>query len=242
VVFGEPGNYYSANAQAAGETTYGYSNATQGGVGTAEVEVRTEVFSSSSTTSGNADAAATAMIEYYVGIVVAKAPPIPTGSYLPINLDGIYGGYGFGSLHGWGANIRLTDWESQEWIIDEYLPQAGQQWPPFDPDNPQMPLVNYSLETLLADTAVYQIHVEAWCEVRASIDFKTEAGCGAYADPVISFDQEAFDAIMGEDTFNLDEYYQFEFSPAEVPLPNSAWLLCSGLLGFSAISRRKKVS
>lgn len=236
-VIGEPGNNYGANAQAAGKTSYGYTPGSgQQGVGTAEVEVRTQVFPGSAQ-SGNAGADAQAILEYYMGIVVGKPPPIPQGSYIPIKLEGQYGGYGFG-LNSWGVNIRLTDWDTLNWLLDKYLPETNTGWPPYDPNNPQMPIANYTLETLIPDSAVYQIHIEAWCQATASIKLANVAGCGAYVDPIISFDQEAFDELMGENTFNLEEYYHLEFSP--VPVPPAIWLIGSGLIGLIGIARRKR--
>jgi hypothetical protein len=54
----------------------------------------------------------------------------------------------------------------------------------------------------------------------------------ALADPTFSFDQAAFDqyaAAHGFQTFNLDNYYGFEFSPGIVPEPGTLALLLAGI-------------
>lgn len=50
---------------------------------------------------------------------------------------------------------------------------------------------------------------------------------------------------MGAQTFRLDDYYRFVFSPniplaASVPEPSTALLLCVGLVGALALARRSR--
>ncbi len=64
--------------------------------------------------------------------------------------------------------------------------------------------------------------------------------CFAQVDPFISFDQAAFDALMGENTFRLDEYYSFVYSenlPIPEPGPYAMMLAGLGLVGFAARRR-----
>ena len=70
--------------------------------------------------------------------------------------------------------------------------------------------------------------------------------CFASADPFIGFDQSAFDALMGSNTFPLSNYFQIVLSPgleggvpASVPEPSSLIMLCTGLAGLCVIRRRR---
>lgn len=62
----------------------------------------------------------------------------------------------------------------------------------------------------------------------------------AVADPVFEFDQQAFDDLMGPDTFSLADFYSFEFSPGAelIPEPSSVLLCLAGLMCFT--NRRKR--
>ena len=70
----------------------------------------------------------------------------------------------------------------------------------------------------------------------------TQGVCGAYADPIISLDQAAFDVMMGTETFNLADYYELVFSPVPVPVPAAVWLFGSALLGLAGFSKRRSLS
>jgi hypothetical protein len=88
----------------------------------------------------------------------------------------------------------------------------------------------------VAPSAVADAHVYAICNLT-----RTSPGsgdCQANADPVISFDQAAFDALYGADTFDLASAYRIAFSPA-VPEAATAWMWLSGLAGLLAARRRK---
>ena len=93
---------------------------------------------------------------------------------------------------------------------------------------------------------VYTVKSVAECvlTVELAVEGSARNGfCQAYSDPILVFDQAQFDAQMGEDTFLLADYYSIEVSPnAFVPVPASAWLFGSGLLGLVGIARRKKTA
>jgi hypothetical protein len=63
--------------------------------------------------------------------------------------------------------------------------------------------------------------------------------CTAMVDPIIGFDQAAFDALYGANSFTLAEYYSLGFNAGVVPVPSAVWLLGSGLLGLVAVARRR---
>jgi hypothetical protein len=89
-------------------------------------------------------------------------------------------------------------------------------------------------------------------DLRASCVFSSQAvgfgtaNCQASADPFFGFDQAAFDAEMGANTFTLSDFFQIEVSPglapgAGVPEP-TGWALMivgSGLAGAAARRRRR---
>jgi hypothetical protein len=67
------------------------------------------------------------------------------------------------------------------------------------------------------------------------------ASCLAEIDPTLGFDQMTFDALMGADTFALNERYQFVFSenlPTGVPEPSAIFLLAIGLIGLGGFRKR----
>ncbi|MCW5625517.1 MAG: hypothetical protein KIT73_12465 [Burkholderiales bacterium] len=72
------------------------------------------------------------------------------------------------------------------------------------------------------------------------------SGCATNFDPVVSFDQERFDALMGEDTFPLEAYYRIEYSANfrnPIPEPAAGWLLAAGVMllaGRGALCRKRR--
>lgn len=82
----------------------------------------------------------------------------------------------------------------------------------------------------------YQVGVVAQC-----YNSGTSARCMAEVDPLIVFDQAAFDAAMGNDSFALNDYYRIAFSANIVPIPSAVWLFGSGLIGALSLVRRKRI-
>lgn len=89
------------------------------------------------------------------------------------------------------------------------------------------------------------VAIQATCFVEASKSQYSQ--CQANADPTFTFDQTTFNADMaaqGLPTFNLADYYSFEFSPNLVPVsttpePSTLWLLAAGILGLAGIAAKK---
>ncbi|MDJ0788800.1 MAG: hypothetical protein QNK05_18480 [Myxococcota bacterium] len=95
--------------------------------------------------------------------------------------------------------------------------------------------------SLAVDRSVpVRIVIEATCGVVGSVVEGGTTDCQSVIDPVIRFDQAAFDARMGADTFPLDEFFAIELS-ANLPEPDPGMLLASGglLLALSRGVRRR---
>lgn len=86
--------------------------------------------------------------------------------------------------------------------------------------------------------ATYVVVLGVACDTWASTAGSSSATCSASVGPsFLGFDQVTFDAIMGGNTFPLNEYYTFVIR-SNVPLPPAVWLFGSGLLGIIGVARR----
>lgn len=72
----------------------------------------------------------------------------------------------------------------------------------------------------------YHVNVGAGCQARATKPGAPDApvessstACNAFVDPSFSFNQSAFDSLMGANTFNLADYYKIELSDNLAPPP-----------------------
>jgi hypothetical protein len=63
--------------------------------------------------------------------------------------------------------------------------------------------------------------------------------CSAAVDPVLRFDQAAFDERYGAESFALDEYYALEISENVVPLPAAGWLSLTAVAALAVRARRR---
>lgn len=90
---------------------------------------------------------------------------------------------------------------------------------------------------------IYGVVLSAACSMwagPAGQDAAASVRCSARVDPFLGFDQAAFDAIMGANTYALADYYRFVVSENVVPIPPAVWLFGSGLLGLIAVARRTR--
>ena len=90
------------------------------------------------------------------------------------------------------------------------FPDEGNIYAGFDHKHTSTPGV-YSFN--LVPGTQYEAGLDASCEVGNASENLISNECQAVADPGLTFDQAAFNAEMGSNTFPLAEYYSIEYSP-----------------------------
>jgi len=202
------------------------------------------------TYNGIAEADFSASVQYSFEIQPISTVPGTAPSLLPV-IFGAHGegyswrsGYGLSSSVGvvqlYGAPLNFDDayFRFDTNVVDEtaYDPiDEEYQGGGFD----GMKFVN------LYPNYTYGVVLSAACSMWAGPvgqDAAASIRCSAQVDPFLGFDQTAFDAIMGNNTFQLNEYYKFVVSENVVPIPPAVWLFGSGLLGLIGVARRRDIN
>jgi hypothetical protein len=109
-------------------------------------------------------------------------------------------------------------------------------------------MVTYDIrrDSLTATTYSYRVTLAATASAFAGTATGTEeSSVSVMVDPIMGFDQAAFDTMYGTLSFQLSDYYTMEFSPnltAAIPEPETYAMLLAGLglLGFMARRRKQK--
>jgi hypothetical protein len=172
------------------------------------------------------DAEAAGWVTFYVQPENIIPPP-----FTPADLPIYFEASGHGSTTSGTAYLQLIS------DFGNYLSTHGE---PFD--------LNTTKWTRAGD--LLYIYLNASCSARQAGGYdlsnwpptptSASAHCEAAIDPTIHFDQAAFDAKYGANSFTLTDYYRLHFSDNIVPVPAAVWLFGSGLLGLIAVARRKK--
>jgi uncharacterized protein (TIGR03437 family) len=137
---------------------------------------------------GAASFAGEALLDFYVAVDQIAAPPTPVTA-IPVTFTTK------GEVVGGG---NYSD-------MNSYAMAYGPDGTPYS-----LPL-NSATVLMITPGASYKIELNAGCQAVANARQSSE--CQSVVDPAVKFDQSAFDAEMGSNTFPLAEYYDFESSP-----------------------------
>ena len=207
------------NASAEGHATAGFGpGIPQVGVAGAGADIWTY--------NGMAGANFAANVQYYFEIQPIKVVPGTPPALLPVLFSARGQGYSHrfgyglststGTVHLTGAGLAFDDarFEFEAYVVDETA---------YDPVDEESQVDGFDDTKFLNlyPNSTYHVYVSASCSLWAGpVGQNADAyvNCWAEVDPFIAFDQSTFDAIMGTETFVLEEYYKFVFSE-NLPLP-----------------------
>lgn len=225
------GEYVNTYAHAEGSASAGFGNLPQIGL--------TSAGASTVSTYGDASAGFSSGVQFFLEIQPIGTLPGTAPSLIPILLSATGSGYAEASNDRSLATtlgiVDIAGWQlpsGREFSFEYRNVSDGRQDASF----------NGSVSIDLYTGLEYGVQVEAACST-ASLGSATgtSASCSAWVDPLVAFDQAAFDQQMGIDTFALNEYYQFVFSPnVPVPEPETYAMLLAGLGLVGAAARRRK--
>jgi hypothetical protein len=167
-----------------------------------------------------------AEVDYFLGIDQIVVPPQQVAS-IPVIMTvrgniSVQGGSGAGTAEAFA-------WFGQDGQGTNYYPGA-------------------TVILNLTPDSVYEAIDYATCTANGlwgDVRFSVESDCQAVIDPEFQFDQAAFDAQMGSNTFPLAKYYDFGYSPnlssapTPTPEPSSFVLLGTGMLILLGLAARR---
>jgi len=228
-------------AHAEGNTSSEFGAIPQIGIATAST--------SASSDNGTASSYIYSNIQLYFQTQLINSQIDPGLNFIPVLISAEGAGHsdrtGFGlaeskgtvQVSGSNLNFQPLLFEFDAYVVDEIA------FDPVDSEN-QTDSFDGSESVSLITGDVYTVTIfsscESWVAPIGGQSAGATAGCTSWVDPFFAFDQAAFDQQMGGDTYRLDEYYQFVFSP-NVPVPETetyALMLAGlGLVGFAARRR-----
>ncbi|MGB5421072.1 MAG: hypothetical protein WBN03_02875 [Desulfobacterales bacterium] len=176
------------------------------------------------TYNGIAKANFAASVQYYFEIQQIKVVPVTPPALLPVLFSARGEGYsqrvGYGFSQSLGvvyiSGFYIERFEFEAYVVDEVA------YDPIDEEYLEGGF-NDTKSLNLSPNYPYSVSMSASCSLWAGpVGQNADASvrCSAQVDPFIAFDQSAFDAMMGSQTFSLKDYYKFVFS-GNLPSPPS---------------------
>lgn len=172
-------------------------------------------------TPAQATATGSAMLSYYLEITLKDPAAHPDVLQVPVSFSATGHGEisdGFGRIFGSAALSA----QGFPYASFRFSYEGAADSRSFN-DSVTLPLAvggeSSHIVTLVATATAYNF---------AMIGQSAGSQASVSVDPVIRFDQSAFDAQRGDATFDLTQAYSLNFSTVPVPEPAAAWLLLAG--------------
>jgi hypothetical protein len=163
---------------------------------------------------GNYDINAHTTLTYYVGVEQTAPTPFPV-SIVPVDFSAGVFALGTHAV----ANLRsvVSGFENVSGGVSlEFNP--GELFPTLDESLATLPTaVQFEVDE---GPAIAQVFLDALCGVELQPSESANVTCTA--DPLVGFDQAAFDAQFGPNSLQLADYFGFVFSDGLAPLPPSS--------------------